>query len=139
MKGRVDPRRAAEESTELRGVATGVQEDVGKRVADFPGRPEHVEVVAVREHGAAAGEDAVRRARQARGDRLHSGSEIRRARGLDDCVHVVALDRVMRNPEPAPFAGLAPAPLELAHESRGAEGRDVAAHLQGDVAREAWG
>jgi hypothetical protein len=47
-------------------VAAGVQQHVGERVADLPGRAEHVEVAAVREHGAAACDDAfAARARRA--------------------------------------------------------------------------
>jgi len=75
-----------------------------------------VQVIAVREHGAAAAEDAVHRPSQARGDRLHSGSEISLARWLDDRMQVIVLDRVVNQPEVPALARSRQAAFQLSHE-----------------------
>jgi hypothetical protein len=85
-------------------------------VADLAGGAEDVEVVAVREDGPAAREDAVRGARQAGGDGLHAGRQITRTRGLDDQVGVIRLDRVVDQTEAASVAGRGEAALERPDE-----------------------
>ena len=56
-----------------------------------------MEMEAIREHRARPGEHAMHGPRESRADRLHAAGEIARGRGLDDQVHVVALDRVVND------------------------------------------
>ena len=137
--GGIDPSRALEASPRSHRMVATVQQHVRNGVPDFPRRSQDVDVAAVREHGAAPSEDAIRRACKACGYRLHSARERMSARGFDDQVDVVALDRVVRDAETTPLAGFTPAPLDLAHEARGAQRRNIAANLQRDVARVARG
>ena len=103
--GRIDEGLPGERSSPLREVPPRVEEHVRQGVADLTGCPQHVEVVAVREHWAATAEDPVDGPCQARADRLHARGQIVGARGLDDQVQVVGLDRVMDDAEARALAG----------------------------------
>ena len=132
---RIDRRQAGKRAAGLREVPARVQQHVGNRVPDLPRRPQHVHVAAIGEHAPSAVKDAVHATREARGDRLHPAREVPSAGRLDDHVHVVVLDRVVNQPKPAPLARLAPASLQLGHQPRSPERRNVLAHLQRDVTR----
>jgi hypothetical protein len=90
-------------------------------------------VSSIGEHRADALEDAVRRTRDPRAQRLHPAREIMRARRFDDRVDVVALDRVVDEAETPAFAGGAEALLQLTHDPHGPKGANVLTDLQRDV------
>jgi hypothetical protein len=94
-----------------------VQQHVHKRMAHLARRAQDAHVVAVREHGPRALEDPVHGSREPRTDCLHAAPERISARGLDDQMRVVALERVVRKPELAAFAARSERVLELAHEA----------------------
>ena len=94
-------------------------------------------MVAIAQHGPAAPEHPVHRARDPRRDRLHAAAEGLPVRGLDQEVQVIALDRELDDPEVALVAGLAERRLEGAHEAAVSERAQALAQLQRDVAREA--
>jgi hypothetical protein len=123
--------------SELREVPPRVEQHVGERVPDLPRRPQYVQVIAVRQNGALAPEDAVHGASEPRAERLHAAGEIELACGLDDCMKVIALDRVVDEPEAAALARRSEAALQVSHQSPAAQRGHAAAHLQGDVAGEA--
>jgi len=134
---RVDLRDSRNAAAELREMATRVHEDVRQRVAHFARGAEDVEVIAVGEDRTAAREDPVHGSRDARADRFHPAREIALARGFDDRVHVIVLDRIVHEPEAPPVAGRREAALELANQTDRPQRRQPAAHLQRDVAWEA--
>jgi hypothetical protein len=116
-------------------VTASVEQDVGDRVSDLAGSSQHVDVAAVGEHAADAPEDAVHRSRETGSYRLEATREILRAGRFDDGVDVIALNRVVGQPEPVTLAHLAPAPLELGHESPRSQSGNVALDLERDVTR----
>jgi hypothetical protein len=120
-------------------VAAGVQQHVGDCVPHLARRPQDPHVGAIGEHPARVPEDAVRGAREARGDRLQPARQVAGARGLDDQVRVVGLDAVVDEAEAPALAGRPPAALELGDEARAAQRGKVRAHLQRDVAGMACG
>lgn len=116
-------------------MAPRVEQHVGDRVPHLAGRAQDVEVEAVGQDGAAEPERSVHGSREPGAERLHPIREIARSRGLDDRVHVVALDRVVRDAETTALARLAKRLLELDHEAPRAERRKTASDPQRDVAR----
>ena len=102
-------------------MSTRVEQHVGDRIPHLTRRPQHVNVTAIREHAPRAVKHPVHAARKARGDRLETASEIPRARRLDDHVDVIALDRVVDEPETPALASLPPAALQLGDEPRRAQ------------------
>jgi hypothetical protein len=92
-----------------------------------------VDVGAIDEHGARAVEGAVHGARETCGDRLHPAGEIPCAGRLDDDVQMIALDRVVDEPEAPALARPVPASLKLGYEPTDPQIRHVVSHLQGDV------
>ena len=118
------------------GVSSGVQQNVCNRPADLERRLQHAHVVSIRQDRAAAPEDPMHRTRQARTDRLHASAQGSRVVSLDDQVRVIALERVVHQPEVAPVAALRERTLELADELCGPERGDTRSHLQGDMTRE---
>ena len=124
-------------ASQRRSVSSGVQQDVGNRSADFEGRLQHSHVVSIGQDRAAAPEDPMHGTRQARSDRLHASAQGSGVVSLDDQVRVIALQRVVDEPEVAPVAGDRERTLDFADELRGSERRDTRPHLQGDMTREA--
>jgi len=88
----------------------------------------------IRQYRPATAEHAMHRPRDPRADRLHPAREILRRRRFDDQVHVVALDRVVRDTKAPAIAGDAHRPLERAHEATTPQRRDLAPHAPRDVA-----
>ena len=74
---------------------------------------------AVGEHRSASSKHTVHGSRHARSDRFHSAGEIVLAHGLDDEVHVVVLNRVVRESEAPAVARRSEAALKLSHERDG--------------------
>ena len=110
-RGRID---GAEVGSVRRSFARpSVAEDIGKRPTDFARCSQDVEVVTVGQHPAVRREDPLHRSRDARAERLHSASQVVPARRLDDRVHVIQLDRVVRDAEAPALARSAKARLEL--------------------------
>jgi hypothetical protein len=115
-------------------MAPRIQQDVRESVPHLARRTKCVEVIAVREHATAHGEDSVHGPRESCGERFHSAGEIVRAGRLDERVQVVVLDRILNESEAPALARLGEAALELAHQSNGSQRRQSTPHLQGDVA-----
>jgi len=112
-----------------------VEKDVRNRVPNLARRPQHVDVAAICEHAAGAVKHPVHAARQARGHRLEPASQIPRTSCLDDHVYVVALDRVVNEPERPALASLPPASLQLGDEPGRTQRRNVLSHLERDMTR----
>jgi hypothetical protein len=80
-----------------------IHQHVGERVPHLARAGEDALVVALGEHSAGAPERAVHGEREARAERLHRAPERGAIARLDDQVHVVALDRVVDEPEARPL------------------------------------
>ncbi len=114
-----------------------VQQHIRKSIADLSRAAEQAEVVALREHGAAAVEDTVDSSRKARADRLQTTAERNAISGFDDQVDVVALEREVDDPElPALTRGREGLP-DLAYQYAAPQGRKARVQAPGDEAGEA--
>ena len=120
-------------------MAARIEEAVGQRVPHFPWRAQHVQVVTVGEHAAAATEGSIHGSRKARANRFHARCEIARAPRLYDRVQMIVLNRIVNEPEAPALARRCEAALELTDELRAAQRRNAAPHLQRDVARKTGG
>jgi hypothetical protein len=92
-------------------------------------------VVSLLQHRPRAPQRAVHRASEPRGERLHPAPELPRVVRFHDQVSVIALDRVVDEPEAPALAPRRERDLDRAHDARAAQRRDVAAHLERDVTR----
>ena len=105
-------------------------------MASLGRRREDLEVIAIIEHRASPPEVAVEPARDAHRPALDPARELGVAAGLADQMDVVALDRELADPEPAPPATVDErAPQHLAQLELAKPG-DVTANPLGDVDRE---
>jgi hypothetical protein len=93
-----------------------------------------VEVIAVREHATAQAEHAIHGSCEARGERLHAAREIAAARSLDDEMHVIVLDRVVREAEATALARSHQVAFQLTYQSHCSQRRQSTPHLRGDMA-----
>jgi hypothetical protein len=93
-----------------------VEQHVGNRVPDLARRPQHVDVATVGEDLPGAPEHPIHGPREASDHGLEPAGQVPRAGCLDQQVHVVALHRVVDDPEARALAHLAPAPLELGEQ-----------------------
>jgi hypothetical protein len=132
----VDACRARHRASELGQVTSRIQEHVRERVPHFARRAEDVKVIAVREDGAAAAEDAVHGSCEARTDRFHARSEIPLTRRLDNRVQVIVLDRILDEAKAPAVARSPEAAFQLSHEFHRAQRRQPPVHLQSDMTRE---
>src|SRR5687767_7131244 len=94
-----------------------VQEDVRNSVANLARRAEHVQVIAIRENRSAATEYAVHGTSEARSECLHAAAERIFIVCFYDQVRMIALNRVVAQPEVIPLEAGGEAALELAHQS----------------------
>jgi len=92
-----------------------------------------MDVAAIGEHAADAMEFPIYGPRKARGNCLKPARQVPRATGLDDQMHVIALDRIMNETKSAALARLAPASLQLGHQIRNSERGNVLPHLERDM------
>jgi hypothetical protein len=99
-------------------VLSRVEEDVAEDVSHLPGRPQHAQVVALREHRPAPTEDAAHGPRQTRSERLHPAAERDSVVCLHDEMCVVRLQRVLHDAEVGPCATAPQRLLEGAHQTR---------------------
>ena len=136
---RVDPCRLRQRASHLCQVASRIQQDIRQRVPHLARRPQHVKMKTIGEHRPAALEDPIHGSRNARGNRFHAAGQVALARSLRNQVHVVVLDRVVREPEAPAVARRSEAALELTHERNAAQRRQPAPDLQRDVARKTGG
>ena len=83
-----------------------VAEHISNGVRDLPPGRQHARVVAVREHAAAPPGDRVELLCHADRQPLHRTGERLDAVGLDDQVEMIALDRIMDDPDAESYAGL---------------------------------
>jgi len=90
---------ARQRASDLRQMATRIQEDIGQRVPHLARSAQDMQVVAVREHGSAPPEDPVHGSCEPCADGLHAGSEIARAHGFDECVDVIVLNGIVHQAE----------------------------------------
>jgi len=80
-------------------------------------------------------EDPVHRSRKSRGDRLHSAAERLLSSRFDDQMEMVALDRVVADPEMTPLADLSQAGSKLAQEGLAPQRWNTGAYSERHVAR----
>ena len=80
-------------------MATCVQQHVAERAVAFASRPQDADMVAIREHRAAQPRGAIHGPCEARTERHHAATERLAIDRFHDQVRVVALDRVMHEPE----------------------------------------
>lgn len=87
---------------------------------------QHVDVEAIREHGAPARVDPVHGPGETGSDRLHAARELASVRGFHDEVGVVVLEGVVNQAKAAAtLSDLAEAPLERPHEMDRAKRREA--------------
>ena len=91
-------------------------------------------VVALVEHPPADPEGAMHRARDPRADGHHPSPELLRSPGLDQEVHVVALEREVHDPERALLCGSSERPLHFTYDPAVSEGRQAAANAERHMA-----
>jgi len=115
-RGWVGRRDARQRAAELCKVSARIQEHVRQRVTHLSRRAQDVKVVAVRERAPAKTKDSVHSSRNACGNGFHSAGEVALARSLCNQVHVVVLDRVVREPEAPTVARRSEAALELSNQ-----------------------
>jgi hypothetical protein len=111
-------------------VLAHVEEHVGERIPHLPWRAQSLQVVPTEQHAAFAPEDSIHRPRDPRANRLHPSRESFLSRRLHDQMKMIALDRVVTDPEPASFANFAQAGSKRAQEATAAQGRDVPCHAK---------
>jgi hypothetical protein len=116
-------------------VVPDVQEHVGEGISHLAGRAQDPQVIAAVEHGASSAERAVHRVREPLRDRLHTAAERGRPLRLDDQVYVIALHRVVHEPEVTALARLPQARAQLAKKRPPAQRRHALAHSKRDEAR----
>jgi hypothetical protein len=117
-----------------RAVLPGVAQHVRERVPHLAWRGQQTGVVALGDHAAAPVPHAVGRASDPDGQRAHAATQAISAFGLDNEVDVVALNRVLHEPEVGALTAAAEAPLDPVHhgpraqrrQARGAPHRHVA-------------
>jgi hypothetical protein len=95
-------------------VLAGIEQDVGQRATHLARCPQDAQVVTAVQHPAREAERALGRAGHPGRDRLHSAPEGLLAGALDEQVQVVALHRVVDDPEATALAGLSQARAQLA-------------------------
>src|SRR5512133_711508 len=117
------------------GVARVVPEDVPNGGRRLRRRPQHVQVVAVLEHGAAPAHHRVETLRNADRQSAHSVPERPRPAGLDDRVDVIALDRVLDDPHVAPPPELAERAVDHRERALAPQAPDPGRHPQRHVNR----
>lgn len=131
---RINVRQRSKATAKGYRVTSCVQQHVRQSVANLPRRSQYVKVIALAKDCSAAGKHAIHCTRESRGNGLHARADVCRARGLDQQVDVIGLDRVVRDPEATAIADLPPARLEFANETRASEARNVGSNLDCDVA-----
>ena len=90
-------------------------------------------MVALGEHASVAPRDSIDGARKTRTDRHHPAPERVLIPGFDDEVRVIALQRVVHDPEVATLAAVREGALDLPHDARVAERWETGPQAQGDV------
>ena len=97
-------------------MAPTIEQHVAQGVAHLARRLQHVQVVALGQDPPRPLKDPVDRAGEARPDRFHPPAERRPTAGLDHQVDVVALDRVVDDPELAALARGSEGALDFSNE-----------------------
>jgi len=123
----------------LGGMLSRVEEHVGERGPNLPGRAEAAVVIPPVEHRSPPPEDPVHRSREARGDALHAACESRRVRRFDQEVDVIVLDRVVNDAEVGSFRTSAKGALQFPHQSHASQGRNLPANANRDEPRVSLG
>jgi len=121
----------------LRGVVAVIEQHVTQCPVYLERRAQRAQVIATVEHLAAALKETVRELADPRTDALHPAGHRMVAVRLDQQVHVIALDRVVHDPEAVPDAGLAQGGTEPSHEPRLAQARYAASQPDRDMDRQA--
>jgi hypothetical protein len=109
-------------------VVPQIQQHVGQRVPNLSRAAEHAQVVAFREHRAAARERAMHGSRDARADRFHPARKSRSVLRLDDQVNVITLERELRDAKLSALARRPEGAANLAHQGRAAKRRNARSH-----------
>lgn len=130
---RIDSPVPIDRLAELGRVASRIEKHIGDRIPNLARSPQNVQVESIREHGPASCEHAVHDARKSRTDRFHPTRKIVATRCLDDCMNVVALNRVMHDSEVTAVACCAKRSLELRDDPPRPQRRHIATHFQCDV------
>ncbi len=140
-RGWIDPGGAHRTSPPPpRGVPPPVQEHIRQHIPYLPRSSEHARVVGVRQHPTAPPKHAVHGAREPRADRLHPPPQRLRTLRLDDQMHMIALNRVVRDPKPPPVTRPRERPLHLPDQTHAPQRRhatpDLERHVAGVARRE---
>ena len=93
-------------------------------------------MISIGEHRTGSFEDSVHRSGEPCSDCLHATPESVSAFGLDDQMSVIALQRVVHEPERASLTRPRERSLHFAHELHCSQRRDVLSNLQRYVGRE---
>jgi hypothetical protein len=121
------------------GVPAVVVDDVGAGVADLARRGEHAQVVALDEDRALAAQQAVEALGDPDAEALEGARELPGAVGFDGEVQVVALDGPVDDAGARAAAGRHEGAANDLAAILGAQARDVAVDLEGNVSRVAAG
>ena len=114
-----------------------IEKHVSQRMPHLARRAEDVEVKTICQHAARSPEHAIHRPGQARGNGFHPASKLSLACCLDQQVNVIALNRIVNQPEAPAVARRSEAAFLLANELHASQRRQPAPHLQRDVTRKA--
>lgn len=131
---RIDRRHRAGAHAEWARVAPRVEQHVGQRVSHLARRAQNAHVRSVVERAANTPEHTIDGPRESRRERFHAVRQIAGARGLDDRVHVIGLDRVVDQPEAPALPHAAEGALRLRDESSRSQRRYLASHADRHVA-----
>jgi len=120
-------------------VLAGVQQHVGQRIPHLARRSKHPQVVPIGQHRPPSATGPVGGSGQPGADRFHPAGEIARARGFDEEMGVIALERVVHDPEAPPLACSVQAPPPFAREPGLAQRGDAATDPEHHVTGKAGG
>jgi hypothetical protein len=94
-------------------------------------------MIPIGEHATVSARGTVHGAREPRGYGVHAAPEGLAVVCLDEQVRVIALERVVHEPEPRTLASGSERTFDLLHDANDTQRRNVIAHPQGDVCGEA--
>ena len=127
---RVDADPACQLASALHEMTPRIQQHVCNRIPDFARRAQHMEVESIRENAATKPEYPVHGPCEASRDRLHPACQRMLPCGLDHEVHVIRLDRIVRDAKGSALARHGKARFELLHQPVGAQRGNARPHLE---------
>jgi hypothetical protein len=97
-----------------------IQQYVAQSTVHLAWRRQHSNVIAIREHTTTTVRHTIHGPRQTGSHRLHAAPERMPVLCLDDEVRMIALERVVREPEPLPLTPGSEGTLDRADDTDGA-------------------